>query len=190
MKPARLMSLSFLLAAALALPCASFAQEILDAEQPDAGFRVLGPRTVVSFVRQSLPEPVGTDEQVTAPRWNTILHLSNTGNRPIAAAAVFVSSDGAIRRALRLVGIAPGQTRTFSVARIIGADTFELGEVATGIVLLRYFAPPLDDDESRPFFSQMVSAETIQVLPGLAPQVLRLDVEQPQVLAGRERRRR
>ncbi|MCZ6649157.1 MAG: hypothetical protein O7D35_00655 [Acidobacteria bacterium] len=191
MKPARLMPLSFLLAAALALPCASFGQEILDAEQPDPGFRVLGPRTVVSFVRQSLPEPVGTDEELTVPRWNTILHLSNTGNRPIAAAAVFVSSDGAIRRALRLVGIAPGQTRTFSVARIIGADTFELGEVATGIVLLRYFAPTLDeDDDTRRFFSQMVSAETIQVLPGLAPQVLRLDVEQPQVLAGRERRRR
>lgn len=190
MTSARLMPFSFLLAAALAIPCVSVGQEILDAEEPDPGFRVLGPRTVVSFVRQSLPEPVSTDEPVTAPRWNTILHLSNTGNRPIGAAAVFVSSDGNIRRALRLVAIAPGQTMTFSVASIIGEDTAELGEVATGIVLLRYFAPPLDDDESRPFFSQMVSAETIQELPGQASQILNLDVEQPQVLAGRERRHR
>jgi hypothetical protein len=89
-----------------------------------------------------------------------------------------------------MVGITPGQTRTFSVARIIGAETAELGEVATGIVLLRYFAPPLDDEDSRPFFSQMVTAETVQEMPGLAPQILNLDVEQPQVLAGRERRRR
>jgi hypothetical protein len=184
------MPLLFLLAGAVAIPCAALGQEVMEAEQPDPGFRVLGPRTVVSFVRQSLPEPVDTDAPVRAPRWNTILHLSNTGNRPIAAAAVFVSSDGATRRALRMVGITPGQTRTFSVARIIGAETAELGEVATGIVLLRYFAPPLDDEDSRPFFSQMVTAETVQEMPGLAPQILNLDVEQPQVLAGRERRRR
>jgi len=190
MKTTRLMPLSFLLAAVLALPVAALGQETLDAEQPDAGFQVLGPRTVVSFVRQSLPEPLAIDQPVSAPRWNTILHLSNTGNRPIAAAAIFVSADGAIQRALRLVKIDPGQTRTFSVARVIGEDTGELGEVATGIVLLRYFALLLEEDDSLGRYSQMVTAETIQQLPGLPPQILNLDVEQPQSLVSRPRGRR
>lgn len=172
-----------LLAALVLMPAFVAAQETMDEEQPETGFRALGPRTVVSFVRQSLP----VAGAVEGPRWNTLLHLTNTGNGPIAAVAVFVPSDGLEPRAQRLGRIAPGQTRTVSVGGILG-DAAAAGESVTGVVFVRFFAP-VDDEEGR-FYSQMVAAETIFEFPNLPPQIIRLDVERPQVLAPRRERHR
>ncbi len=171
-----------LAAALLLVPAATLAQEVQPAESPDPGFRVLGPRTVVSFVRQSLPEPTDSTAPVVAPRWTSLIHVTNAGNGPLGAAAIFVSADGRERRALRLGGIAPGQTRSVTVAAVIGDDLTNLGNVAQGVVLVRFFAPV--DLEADRFFATMVSAELIQELPNQPPQVIRLDVERPQPLFG------
>jgi hypothetical protein len=116
-----------------------------------------------------------------------LIHLTNTGNGPIAAAAVFVPSDGTEPIARRLGGMTPGQTRSVSVAGLLG-DAVAPGESVTGVVFLRFFAP-VDDDEKR-FYSQMVSAESIFEFPDLPPQIIRLDVERPQLLVPQARRRR
>ena len=184
-----------LVAGLVLLPAVVPAQEMMVEEQPEVGFRSLGPRTVVSFVRQTVPEPDTAEAPVREHRWNTLLHLTNTGNGPIAAVAVFVPSDGRDPSAQRLGGIAPGQTQTVSVAGILG-DVAAPGESVTGVVFVRFFAPVLDDDrdlmegENRLFYSQMVSAETIFEFPDLPPQIIRLDVERPQVLAPVRRHRR
>ena len=187
MRSRQAMFLSLVAALAL-LPAAATAQEMMVEEHPEAGFRSLGPRTVVSFVRQTMPEPDAAEAPVRAQRWNTLIHLTNTGNGPIAAAAVFVPSDGMDPMARRLGGIAAGQTRSVSVASLLG-DAIAPGESVTGVVFLRFFAP-VDDDDERRFYSQMVSAETIFEFPELPPQIIRLDVERPQVLAPQTRRRR
>jgi hypothetical protein len=171
-----------LAAALLLLPTAILAQEEMPAERPDAGFRVLGPRTVVSFVRQSLPDGTDATGPVVAPRWTSVIHVTNAGNGPLGAAAIFVSADGKERRATRLGGIAPGQTRSLTVAQVIGDDLTNLGNVAQGVVLVRFFAPA--DLEADRFFATMVSAETIQERPNQPPQVIRLAVERPQPLFG------
>ena len=186
MKSRRSFSLP-LLAALVLMPAVVAAQEVMDEEMPEMGFRALGPRTVVSFVRQSLPAGDALEAPAEGPRWNTLLHLTNTGNGPIAAAAIFVPSDGTQPRAQRLGGITPGQTRTVSVAGIIG-DSALAGESVTGVVFVRFFAP-VNDEEGR-VYSQMVTAETIFEFPNLPPQIIRLDVERPQMLAPRRERHR
>ncbi|MFQ5669217.1 MAG: hypothetical protein ACE5HD_01705 [Acidobacteriota bacterium] len=180
-------ALSLLAATLVLAPVGSLAQEEQPAEHPDVGFRHLGPRTVVSFVRQSLGAPLTESSPAALPQMTTLLHLSNTGSGPLAAAAIFVSENGQEKRALRM-GIAPGQTVSVSLAQIIGGDMAGLDRVARGIVILRFFAPV--ETLTGEFFSEMVTAELIREFPGAPPQMIPLDVERPQTLQFRRRPRR
>ena len=189
-------SAPLLLAALLLVPAAVLAQEVGNDERPDDGFRVLGPRTVVSFVRQTLRTPV--TDAADFPRWNTVLHVSNVGNGLMATAAIFVAHDGQHRSALRFP-VAPGHTVSVSVADIIAsaataaADDPSTGlpdilpDEVTGIVILRFFRPI--DMASDRFFAQMVTAEQFLDLgPDRAPVIVPLDVELPQKQASVARR--
>ena len=182
---------SMLLVAAMILaPAGNFAQEIENDERPDDGFRVLGPRTVVSFVRQTVRPAAG--DTTDFPRWTTAVHVSNVGNGPMGAAAIFVSSDASHRAALRFP-VAPGQTVSVTVAQIIAAAAASptdgtdapttppdsLPDEVTGIVILRFFAPT--ELVAERFFAHMVTAEQFLDLgPGAAPVIVPLDVERPQ----------
>ena len=87
-----------LLAVLVIMPmAAATAQEVESDERPDTGYRLLGPRTVISFVRQTLPDT--GDGTSDFPRWNTVVHVSNVGNGPLVAAAIFVASNGGHRSA-------------------------------------------------------------------------------------------
>lgn len=191
MKQKRSWTLPILASLLLLVPGAAWAQEEQPEERPEPGFRVLGPRTVVSFVRQTLHAPGVTP--VDGAGWSTLIHVTNTGNAPMDAAAIFVAADGETR-ALRHFGIRPGRTRSFTVARIVDLDTASLipdGEteaLVRGVVLLRFFGPLNAPDNAH--WSQMVSAEQIlHAADGRPVMVNYLDVERPQNLVRRALRR-
>ena len=168
------------------LPGWSAAQEDLPAEQPDPGHVVLGPRTVVSFVRQTLraPDPVqGEDPAPVEPRWASILHVTNTGISPLGFAAIFVPAAGPEHRVIRFRGVTPGATETFTVADIFGDVPEDAPHLARGIVILRFFAP--EDLATTRAFSHVVTAESIMDTgPGTPAQILPLEVGTPQRLYG------
>ena len=106
----------------------------------------------------------------------------------MAGAAIFVSSHGQQKRAMRHFGVQPGQTLSLSVAQIIDGDHTDLPDVVTGIVILRFFAPL--DVGANSFFSQMVSAEQhIGAGPDGPGHILPLRVDTPQQLILRRERR-
>jgi hypothetical protein len=185
------------LAVLFLLPTAALAQEELDCERPEPGFRVLGPRTVVSFVRQSYPVPEVEPQEdpnspLPEPRWNTLLHVSNTGNAPMGAVAAFISEAGTPVGHLRFP-IEPGRTATVPVAALLknavdAASTQDLAPIARGIVILRFFTPA--DATTGSKFSQMVTAETVLEIPNRTPVIFPLEVGQPQPLFAPRRLRR
>lgn len=178
----RRLTAHLLLAVLVIVPmAAATAQEVQSDERPDTGYRLLGPRTVISFVRQTLPDR--GDGTSDFPRWNTVVHVSNVGNGPLVAAAIFVASNGGHRSARRFP-VPPGHTVSVTVAEILSqipaADLAPpLTDAVTGIVLLRFFAP-LEVPADR-FFAQMVTAEQFLDLgPGVSPVIIPLDVRLPQ----------
>jgi hypothetical protein len=190
------------LAVLFLLPAAALAQEELDCERPEPGFRVLGPRTVVSFVRQSHPVPEvepleDPNAPLPEPRWNTVLHVSNTGNVPMGAVAAFINHEGLPAGHLRFP-VQPGKTVTVPVIALLEnatdpaptdeTATAEMEPIARGIVILRFFAP--SDTTAGAKFSQMVTAETVLEIPGRTPVIFPLEVGQPQSLFAPRRLRR
>jgi hypothetical protein len=177
------------LAVLFLLPAAALAQEALDCERPEPGFRVLGPRTVVSFVRQSYPVPevepqADPDAPLPEPRWNSLLHVSNTGNAPMGAVAAFINHTGRPVGHLRFP-IEPGRTATVPVGVLLEnatdpAATEELDPIARGIVILRFFTPADAPVGSK--FSTMVTGETVLEIPSRTPVIFPLEVGQPQAL--------
>jgi hypothetical protein len=186
-----------LLVALMLLPAAALAQEELSAERPDPGFRVLGPRTVVSFVRQSFPEPgpVPTDDPsvpLPGPRWTTVMHVSNTGNARLGVVAIFVSEDGKPLGHVRF-RLEPGRTVSVPAWAMLENALDDpavqaVAPLARGIVIVRFFTP--SDAELGSRFAHMVTAETVLEIPELPPTIFPLDVEQPQPLFGARRLRR
>ncbi|MFQ5718491.1 MAG: hypothetical protein ACE5IK_02990 [Acidobacteriota bacterium] len=183
---ARFRTVLLVVALSLLAPVGLLAQEVQKDEMPDDGFRFLAPRTVVSFVRQTVRQPVG--DATDFPRWTTVVHVSNVGNGPMGAAAIFVASDGSHRSATRFP-VSPGQTVSVTVAEILtqaqaareaaGMPPEQLPDDVTGIVIVRFFTPT-EAAQDR-FFAQMVSAEQFLDLgPNVPPVIVPLDVKRPQ----------